>query len=219
LKDQARLTRTKHGYRLWSGGQDSHLVVTLIDGGLRFRDTGTKSFQRLSTRCDRERVRVGISAVCRVPADITEQRPLLVEIWPRLGDDYTDASTLPVTFAVAVLSDEGRDVAYLGAGPDFFNGHSTRDKVWGGQGSDWIRAGLGNDLVYGGPGDDDLIGMEGADEVRGGPGDDRVGGNDGDDRLWADSGSDWILCGNGRDRAVKDAADRAFPDCETVTTG
>src|SRR4051812_27805577 len=121
LKDQAMLTRTKHGYRLWSGGQDNHLTVTLVDGGLRFRDTGTKSFKKLSPACHRQRVRIGIGAVCRVPADITQRRPLLVEIWPRLGDDYTDASTLPATFAVTVLTDEGNDVAYLGAGPDFFN--------------------------------------------------------------------------------------------------
>jgi Ca2+-binding RTX toxin-like protein len=216
IKDQAMLTRTEHGYRLWSGGQDSHLTVTLVDGGLKFRDTGTKSFKKLSPQCRRQKVLAGISAVCRLPADITTRHPFLVEIWPRLGDDYTDASTLPATFSVTVLSDEGDDVAYLGAGSDFFNGHSTRDKVWGGAGNDWIRAGLGNDLAYGGPGNDAIVGMQGNDDIYGGPGNDRIGGNVGSDRLWADSGADWILCGGGRDRVENDAADRVFPSCETV---
>jgi hypothetical protein len=218
IKDQAILTRTKHGYRLWSGGQDSHLEVTLVDGGLKFRDTGTKSFKKLTAHCKPHKVQVGISAVCRVPASITKRRPLLVEIWPRLGDDYTDAGSLPATFAVTVLSDEGNDVAYLGAGPDFFNGHSTRDRVWGGAGNDWIRAGLGNDTVYAGPGGDNIVGMQGRDVIHGGPGDDRVGGNEGSDRLWADSGTDWVLCGAGRDRVDGDSADRVFPDCERANS-
>jgi serralysin len=189
LKDQALLTRTDLGYRYWSGGQNNHIVVTLVEGGLKFRDTATKSFKKLSPHCTSQTVKVGISAVCHVPDGITTQLPLLVEIWPRLGDDYVDARTLPDTYAVTVLSDEGNDVAYLGAGPDFFNGHSTRDKVWGGAGNDWIRAGLGND---------------------------RIGGNVGTDHMWAELGNDWVLCGGGPDRVENDAADRVFPSCEAV---
>lgn len=216
LKDQAMLTRTKHGYLFRTGQQDSHLVVTLEDRRLRLHDTGTKRFKKLSPACERARVRVGIAAVCRVPRDISVRQPLLVEVWPRLGNDFTDASTLPATFAVTVLADAGRDVARLGAGPDFFNGHSGRDYVRGGAGNDWIRAGLDNDVFYGGPGHDDLVAMEGDDVVRGGPGDDRVGGGDGDDRLWANTGSDFVLCGDGRDGAVVEADDRVFHDCESV---
>ncbi len=215
LKDTGMLTRTKHGYRFRTGQQDSHLVVTRVDGGLRFVDTGTKSFKKVSPACQRKKVRVGVAAVCRVPESISVRWPLLVEVWPRLGDDFTDASTLPATFAVTVLGDEGHDVARFGAGPDFFNGHSGRDLVWGGAGNDWIRAGLGNDAVEGGPGNDDLVAMQGRDTVRGGNGDDRVGGGDGDDRLWGDAGADFVLCGTGRDSAKVDAGDRVH-DCESV---
>jgi hypothetical protein len=216
IKDQVMLTRTKLGYRFWSGQQDSHLVVTLVDGRLLFRDTGTERYKKLTPACTRMRVRVGVAASCRVPDDISVRWPLLLEIWPRLGDDFTDTSTLPATFATALLTDEGNDVGRLGAGPDFFNGHSTRDRVWGGAGNDWIRAGLGNDFVDGGSGNDYLVAMQGPDTVHGGPGDDRVGGAEGADRLWGDEGADFVLCGTGLDNVGADAADRIFHDCETV---
>jgi hypothetical protein len=214
IKDQVILTRTQYGYRYWSGGQDNHILVTLVDGGIKFRDTATEAFKKRSPLCKRQQVRVGISAVCKLPADITTDHPLLVEIWPRLGDDYVNASALPATFAVTVLSDEGNDTAYLGAGPDFFNGHSTRDKVWGGAGDDWIRLGLGNDVGYGGPGNDAIVGMQGDDKIHGGPANDRIGGNIGADDLWPDEGADWVLCGSGPDHVATDSADRIFPSCE-----
>jgi hypothetical protein len=216
VKDQAILARTKLGYRLWSGGQDSHLTVTLVDGKLRFRDTGTKSFKRLSPKCERQKVRVGVSALCKVPKDITKRRPLLIEIWPRLGDDYTDTSTLPATFAVTMLSDEGNDVAKFGAGPDFFNGHRGRDRVWGGGGNDWIRGGDGNDLIFGGPGNDDIVGMEKNDTVHGGPGDDRIWTGPGRDRLFGDTGADLLICGTGFDRATPDSSDKVARNCDRL---
>jgi serralysin len=216
VKDQAILARTKLGYRLWSGGQDSHLTVSRVDGRLSFRDTGTQSFKRLSPKCERQRVRVGISALCRIPKDIGLRRPLLVEIWPRLGDDYTDASTLPATFAVSMLSDEGNDVAKLGAGRDFFNGHLGRDRVWGGGGNDWVRGGDGNDHVYGGPGNDDVVGMENDDTVHGGAGNDRIWTGPGRDDLIGDEGADLLLCGTGIDTATADASDKVFRSCDRV---
>jgi Ca2+-binding RTX toxin-like protein len=216
LKDQGQLTKTDHGYRFRTGQQNSHLVVTLTYGKLHLVDTGTKSWKKLSPACQKEKVKVGIAAVCRVPAGISVQKPLLLEVWPRLGNDYTDTSSLPATFAVTVLGDKGRDVAHLGAGPDFFNGHSGRDVVWGGAGDDWIRAGLDNDVVWGGAGNDDLVAMQGRDSVHGGDGDDRVGGAEGGDRLWGDAGTDFILCGPGHDNAKADSADRIFHDCEAV---
>jgi serralysin len=219
LKDVAMLTRTEHGYRFRTGQQDSHLVITQVQGGLRFVDTGTKSFKRLGRACRPEKVRVGVAAVCRMPATVSTSRPLLVEVWPRLGDDFTDGSTLPATVALAVLGDEGHDVARLGAGPDFFNGHSGRDRVSGGAGNDWIRAGSGNDTVWGGPGDDKIVGMEGHDVLLGGEGDDRVGGLEGDDRLWGGAGADFILCGTGRDSAKVDDSDRLLGDCELTERG
>jgi serralysin len=216
VKDQAILARTKLGYRLWSGGQDSHLTVSVLDGKLSFRDTGTKSFKRLSPKCERQRVRVGISALCKIPSDISVRRPLLVEIWPRLGDDYTDASTLPATFAVSMLSDEGNDVAKLGAGPDFFNGHLGRDRVWGGGGNDWVRGGDGNDHVYGGLGNDDIVGMENNDTVHGGDGNDRIWTGPGSDNLVGDEGADLLICGTGIDTATQDASDQVSRNCDHI---
>ena len=43
-------------------------------------------------------------------------------MWPRLGDDRVDASTLPDSVAMTVLGDAGDDVVLFGGGPDFFNG-------------------------------------------------------------------------------------------------
>lgn len=216
MKDIAILGRTEHGYRFRTGQQDSHLVVTRVAEGLRFVDTGTRSFRRLSPLCQRRSVPVGIAAVCPMPGSVSVRWPLLVEVWPRLGNDFTDVSSLPATVAVTVLGDEGHDVARFGAGPDFFNGHSGRDRVWGGAGNDWIRAGSDDDVVDGGLGNDDLVAMDGRDVVHAGAGNDRVGGGDGDDRLWADGGTDFVLCGIGHDNATVDAADRVFHDCESV---
>ena len=216
LKDSGMLTRTVHGYRWWTGQQNSHLVVTRVDRGLRFRDTGTKSIKKLSPACHRNKVRVGIAAVCRVPRGISQRLPLLVEVWPRLGKDFTDTSSLPATFAVTMLSDKGHDVARFGAGPDFFNGFSGRDRIWGGAGNDWIRGGLDNDRVQGGRGNDDLTTVEGRDTVRGGRGKDRLWTGDGDDRLWAGGGRDLVSCGNGRDNARVGAGDHFFQSCESV---
>jgi hypothetical protein len=216
LRDMVMLTRTEHGYRYWSGNHKNHIRITRVDGGLRFRDTGTQSFKRLAPSCERRRVNPGIAAVCRIPSDISVRWPLLVEVWPRLGNDYVDASTLSSEFAVTVLADGGIDVVHLGAGPDFFNGHTPRDRVWGGAGDDWIRAGRGNDYVEGGSGNDDLVAMQGRDNVYGGDGDDRIGGSEGDDRLWGNAGADFLLCGTGSDSANVDSADRVLGDCETV---
>jgi hypothetical protein len=216
LKDKSMLTRTKLGYLYRTGQQHNHIVVTRDERGLRFVDTGTKSFKKLSPACRRERVPVGIAAVCRVPDNISRRWPLLIEIWPRLGNDFADTSSLPATFAVTVLSDRGRDVARFGAGPDFFNGHTGTDRVRGGAGNDWIRAGHGNDFFRGGQGNDDLVAMPGHDTVRAGRGHDRVGGGDGRDRLWALPGTDMVLCGTGRDSANVETRDRVVRDCESI---
>lgn len=216
LKDQAMLTRTKHGYLLRIGQQNSHLEVTRVDAGLRFADTGTDSFKELSPDCRQASVTVGVAAVCRVPGATSVRSPLLVEVWPRLGNDYTDTSSLPATFAVAVLGDKGNDVAHFGAGPDFFNGYTGHDRVVGGAGSDWIRSGLGSDAVTGGPGNDDIVAVEGRDTIRGGDGADRLWGGDGGDRLWGDAGVDVLMCGSGQDETEVIGGDHAFPNCETV---
>lgn len=216
LKDKAMLTRTPLGYLYRAGQQDGHLVISLVNGKLRFADRGTATLVELPGACQRSSVKVGIAAVCKVPSTITDALPLLVEVWPRLGDDFTDGSTLPANIAMTVLSDEGNDVALLGAGPDFFNGHKGHDRVVGGDGNDWIRGGLGDDTIYAGPGNDQIIGMEGDDFLRGGSGNDRLGGMENNDQLEGGAGADVLLCGDGADRAAADASDKVF-DCESVT--
>ena len=214
LKDQVLLTRTALGYSYRTGQQNNHLVVTRVDAGLRFVDTGTDAYKKpLSSACQRKKVRVGIAAVCRVPDTITVNQPLLIEVWPRLGNDYTNTTALPATFATTVLGDKGHDVARFGAGPDFFNGFSGNDQVYGGGGNDWIRTGLGNDAVEGGAGNDDIVAKEGRDTVRGGDGNDRLWSGDGDDRLRGGTGADFLLCGNGHDNAKADSVDRVAQDC------
>jgi Ca2+-binding RTX toxin-like protein len=219
LKDQGQLNKTEHGYRYWSGQQNSHLTVTQGSAGVRFVDTGTERWRYLPPACTQQTVSVGVAAVCRVKPTISERYPLLVEIWPRLGNDFTDTSSLPATFAVTVLGDKGNDTVRFGAGWDFFNGHTGHDVISGGAGNDWIRAGLDNDLVNGGSGNDDLLGMEGIDTVHGDEGDDRVGGGDQNDQLWGDVGTDFLLCGTGVDTANITGDDRVYNDCENVNRG
>ena len=218
LKNQADLLKTKHGYRIWTGQQTSHLVVTQTDSGLMFRDTGTAAFKKLAPQCTRVRhISPGIEAVCKIPADVSVSHPLLIEVWPRLGDDYTDTSSLSAEFNTVVLSDQGNDVAHFGAGDDFFNGGPGDNSVWGGDGNDWIRTGIGNDTVFGEGGNDNIVAAVGNNIVDGGPGDDRIWGGPGDDTLRTDTGADSLLCGPGTDTAVADSESHVYRDCESVT--
>jgi hypothetical protein len=216
LKDAAMITRTKHGYLYRAGQQDSHLVITRVDGGLRFHDSRTKRFKSLPDACRRQQVQAGVAAVCNVPSGIKLSNPMLLEVWPRLGDDFVDGSTLAAPFQLAVLVDAGRDVVHLGAGDDFVNGAFGRDVVRGGPGDDWIRTGDGDDDIRGGSGNDRLIASDGRDVVRGGRGQDRVDGGNGNDRLYAaDSQPDVVACGAGADGARVDRTDKVN-DCESV---
>jgi serralysin len=217
LKDQGLLIRTAHGYRFRTGQQNSHLTVTRVAGGLRFVDTGTERFQILSGTCQRQKAKLGVAAVCQIPAKRTVKQPVMIEVWPRLGNDFTDTSSLPATFVTTVLGDGGNDTAHLGPGADFFNGAMGRDFAWGDGGNDWMRAGTGNDTIVGGAGNDYMIGQEGIDRIHGGVGNDRVDGGDNDDQLWGNAGADFVLCGSGRDTATVDSADRIYSDdCESV---
>ncbi len=214
LPDAAMITTTEHGYLYRAGQQDSHLVITQVDGGLRFHDSGTKEWKSLPDACRPEQMQAGVAAVCDVPSDIDVSNPMLLEVWPRLGDDFVDGSTLPAAFQMAVLADAGLDVVHLGAGHDFVNGAFDRDVVRGGPGDDWIRTGDGDDDIRGGSGDDLLIGSDGSDTVGGGSGKDRVDGGAGGDRLYAtDSQQDVVACGAGFDRAWVDQIDKVI-DCE-----
>jgi serralysin len=215
LTGVAVIDRTAHGYVYRAGSQDNRLTVTRVKRGLRFADPATPRFKSLARECRNVPARRGVAAVCPVPGGISEQQPLLVEVWPRIGDDHLDTSTLPVTFAVTMLGDLGDDVANFGPGPDFFNGHTGRDRVRGGGGDDWVRAGDDDDLVFGGPGNDYLVGMLGDDVIRGGDGDDQLAGMDGDDLLHAGAGRDRTACGSGTDTAWVDTDDFSR-DCESV---
>lgn len=215
LPDMAMITRSDYGYLYRAGQQNSHLTVTQVDGGLRFEDTGTLSWKSLDPACRKVAATKGVAAVCSVPDTVTSTAPMLLEVWPRLGDDYVDTSTLSSSFQVTVLADAGRDVVRLGAGNDFVNGARGEDQVWGGGGSDWIRTGTEADSIDGGAGDDRVVGAEGPDVVRGGDGADSVEGSGGNDQLYAGAGADIVRCGDGTDVATMEFRDIARY-CETV---
>lgn len=217
LVDKAMITRSPHGYLYRAGQQDSRLTVTVVDGRMRFVDTGTRAFRRVARGCRTQRVRRGVAAVCRVPRWASSARPLLLEVWPRLGHDYVDVSTLPATFAVTVLGDGGHETVRLGAGPDFFNGHTGRDRVSGGAGNDWIRSGDDDDAVSGGDHDDQLVGMDGDDVLHGDAGDDRLAGMAGQDSLDGGEGRDFLLCDIGVDNVLTDLLDRLL-GCEHASS-
>ena len=212
----AVIDRTEHGYVYRAGSQDSHLVVTRVKRGLRFADSGTPRFKGLASQCRKARARRGVAAVCAVPSGISTKQPLLVEVWPRIGDDFLDTTRLSAKFSVTMLGDLGDDEARFGAGNDFFNGHTGRDRVSGGGGDDWIRTGDDADVIWGGPGNDYLVGMLGNDRIWGEDGDDWLMGMDGNDRLVPGAGSDRASCGLGADSAVVDAEDVPLL-CELVT--
>jgi len=216
LKNAAMITKEDTGYRYRSGQQNGHLTITLVDGGLLYTDTGTKELREIPGTCERRSVPVGISAFCTVPSQFNQNNPMFLEVWPRLGDDFTDGSTLPSMFRMWVLADKGDDTTFGGAGDDFVNGAQDNDKASGGAGNDWIRTGIGNDDLSGGDGNDKLVGVEGNDSVRGGAGNDRVGGGPGSDALWGDAGTDVVACGGGADDAYVDSDDKSS-ECETLT--
>lgn len=212
----ATITTISGGYYYDAGQQDTHLVITRVQGGVRFADTHTDVLRSKPDACRREPAQTGIVVVCRVPASVDAAHPMTVKVFTRLGNDFIDSSALPRAFELYMLADQGNDVVVAGAGDDFVNGAPGVDQVWGGPGDDWIRTGLDDDVIWGGPGSDRLVGVDGRDKIHGGTGDDRVGGGSGNDRLFAGDGTDFVLCGTGRDAAHTDRADRIMADCESV---
>ena len=174
LKNAAMIDRTANGYRYRAGQQNSHLTITKVGGKLLYRDTGTRELRGIPRSCSRRSVPTGIAALCTIPAAFDAGNRMFVEVWPRLGNDFVDGSTLPASLRLWVLADAGNDTVLGGAGDDFVNGAQNTDRVWGGAGNDWIRGGIGNDRLYGGAGNDRLLGQDGADLVRGGAGTDSV---------------------------------------------
>ena len=213
LKNAAVIDRTPIGYRYRAGQQDSRLVIKVVDGRLRFADRRTRELRAFPAGCEQKSPKRGIAALCDIPLWATERTPAFLEIWPRLGDDYIDGSTLPASFRMWVLGDAGNDTIRTGAGDDFVNGAQGDDKVWGGDGDDWIRTGIGNDELHGEGGDDKLVGLDGRDKLFGGPGDDTMYGGRGRDLLQGDDGTDRLSCGGGRDSVLAELFDRVI-SCE-----
>lgn len=170
MRSKAKIIRTKYGYRFTAAQQNTHLRLSVVDGALRFRDPRTPAWKSLPSACSRQQVDRGVSATCRIP----DQRRVLLEVHPRLGNDTVDGRGLPATFEMAVLGDQGRDTMFGGRGKDFLNGAQHRDRAVGGGGKDWIRGGSGGDRLYGGDASDWIVGMSGADRISGGAGEDRV---------------------------------------------
>lgn len=174
MKNQAKIVRTKHGYMITAGQQNSHLTISLANGKLRFHDTATREWRSLTNACQRRRVANGVAAECRIPSTNSPSNPTLLEVHPRLGSDYVDGRTLPATWEMAVLADAGRDKVFTGHGDDFVNGARDLDRMHGGAGRDWLRGGTGNDRIWGGDDSDYIVGQDGADRINGGGGKDRV---------------------------------------------
>ncbi len=216
LKNQAIINRTSQGYLFRAGQQDTSLVVTHVNGRLQFVDKGTASWKWLPKACTKISVPLGVGASCKTPLWATTTNPLLLEVWPRLGDDVVDTSALTAQVDVSFLGDKGDDVAYFGAGDDFFNGAQDSDRGYGGAGRDWIRTGDAADVLDGGAEADVLVGVAGDDTMYGGSGDDRIQGLDGNDEIHAGEGKDLALCGNGSDRAYVTSTDKATL-CESVS--
>lgn len=216
LKNAAMIERTPWGFRYTAGQQNSHLTVSIRHGKIRYADTGTRELRTIPRLCSRRPAARGIAALCRIPGRYGAANPMFLEVWPRLGNDYVNGSTMPSMFRMWVLADQGADTVYGGNGNDFVNGASQDDTAYGGAGNDWLRTGTGNDQIWGEAGNDNLVGVDGHDVIRGGGGNDRMGGGLGNDVLHADAGADVVACGGGTDRASGDGSDR-YSACEATT--
>jgi len=152
---KALIRMSKFGYVYISGQHHHHLTVKYVErlDSLRYRDTRTPKLGPIPKSCKREKVNKGISVICKVTKRF-QHRKMFVQVWPRLGNDFTDGRTLPGKFRLWVLADAGKDIVYGGAGNDFVNAAKGNDRVYGGKGNDWIRSGPGRDHVVGGPGKD-----------------------------------------------------------------
>jgi Ca2+-binding RTX toxin-like protein len=216
LKNEALLNKIKQGYLFRGGQQDNNLTITHTDGRVQFVDTGTASWKWLPKACTELDVPQGVGASCKIGRKFSTAAPMLVEVWPRLGNDVLDSTALSDFFDVSYLGDKGDDVAYFGAGDNFFNGAQDSDRGYGGSGNDWVRTGLADDFIDGGAGNDYLVGVDGHDVIQGGDGNDLLYGIDGNDKLFAGSGTDRLACGSGDDEASAKSSDKTV-DCETTS--
>lgn len=156
LGGKAIIRNSQWGFVYIAGQHNSHLRITYVKHRdiIRYRDTRTARLVSMPKPCDRERVKTGISVICKIPPRFDGGKRMFVQVWPRLGSDYVDGRTLPKKFRLWVLTDDGTDVVYGGAGADFMNGAMGNDRGYGGAGNDWLRGGPGADRLVGGAGDD-----------------------------------------------------------------
>lgn len=201
------LTVSKFGFRYVGGGVDNDLSVSEVDGEVLYVDRAATAWKSLPSSCRRVPVERGVAAQCRVPAKFQDRR-MFLEVYPRLGDDRVDGSTMSSRFRMWVLVDEGDDTIAMGAGDDFANGAFDDDTVSAGAGDDWVRVGDGRNSIDGGPGRDYLVGGKDRDVIRGGDDADSVYGGSGRDRIRGDDGADVLDGGPGRDTALRDRGDR-----------
>jgi hypothetical protein len=164
IKDKALIRPSKWGFIFIAGQQDSHLTVTFDKDAntLTYVDTGTAELIKWPERCTPLTVDQGIAATCTIPPRFETQR-MFVQVWPRLGNDYVDGSTLPKRFRLWVLADAGNDVFYGGDGADFLNGAKDADIAYGGLSKDWLRTGPGDDQLWGGDDKDRMSCAEDSD--------------------------------------------------------
>ena len=216
LVNQARIVHSEWGYRMVAGKQSSHITITEVDGGLLFTDTKTQKWHDLPKSCDARSVSKGIAAFCTLPAAFTGDKSMFIEVWPRLGNDFVDGSSLRAKYRLWVLTDKGDDNVYLGAGDGFVNGAQGNDTIHGGPGDDWLRMGKETDEAWGGDGADKIVGQDGHDSIHGGAGDDSLYGAFGPDTIWGDEGADRVVCGGGTDQAYVDYEDDPF-QCESTS--
>jgi serralysin len=217
LKDEAIINPVPNGYLFRAGQQHNDLTIKVVDGRLHFLDEGTLRWKWLPAECQKLQVPRGVGASCVIPQFFTESNPMLIEVWPRLGDDTLDTTALSAAFDVTFLGDWGHDTVYLGAGNNFVNAAQDKDLVYGGSGNDWLRGGLHDDVMHGGAGNDYMVGQDGNDTLYGGAGDDALYGSEGADKLHTGTGSDRANCGSGTDSAWVLFGDRVNSNCENVT--
>ncbi|MFT4010138.1 MAG: calcium-binding protein [Nocardioidaceae bacterium] len=157
---------SRWGYTFIAGKQNTHLTIAFDAEAQRlsYRDTGTKKWLKVPKSCKKEKAKRGIAATCAIPKKFKKGK-MFLEVWPRLGNDYVDARTLPAKFRLWALMDAGRDTVLGGAGNDFVNGAFDHDTILGGPGRDFLRAGEAGDYIKGGPGRDKLSCGDGGGDV------------------------------------------------------
>ena len=105
------ISKSDWGLRFRPAKQNSHLVAVSIVWvtSVATEDTGTREWRTkgkaMPRSCTRLKVDEGIAASCRIPARYRDGQTMFLEIWPRLGDDFVDGSSLPASVRLWTLAD------------------------------------------------------------------------------------------------------------------